>query len=208
MRQPSVFNREFKHSNFWQNMFYLTQLANLINLHFGRRSGFFRTALACLKDFFGAYSEFRDTDLAHAKRFIFVCNGNTCRSAYAEAKAQSLGLNAISCGLQADNNAFANELAIQTALRRHIDLSCHRTKNIRNIKIEQGDVLLAFEPCQANDILKLTEDPKPKVSLVGLYLDFPLPLIQDPYGLSDAYFDKCFDRIDDVLKNIKDKTVN
>ena len=82
---------------------------------YGSRRGFVRACRHKLLYMLGVYNNYRRIDWDKIERLVFVCKGNICRSAYAEAVAKSLGVSAISCGLSTKLDAPANADAIEIA---------------------------------------------------------------------------------------------
>lgn len=64
------------------------------------------------------WNRLRRPEWHRVERFVFVCNGNICRSPYAAAKAASLGLRSASAGLATKNGCPASEAARKHALWR------------------------------------------------------------------------------------------
>ena len=68
---------------------------------------------------------------------------------------------------------------------------------------KDGDVFLCMEPSQAYALRKYIKDyHNQQVTLLGLWSTQRRPYLQDPYGLSDKYWDTCLDIIDSALENI------
>ncbi len=170
-----------------------------LQARFGRRKGFLRHCLARLMDSTGAYRKERDIDWSRVRRLVFVCQGNICRSAYAEARARSLGLRAASFGLLAGEGAEANATAVEKAARRGIDLGAHRARRPSPSLMADGDLLIGMESKHLESLARLT---KAKSTLLGLWSTPARPHLEDPYGLSGAYFETCFDVIDSAVANL------
>ena len=115
---------------------------------YGSRRGFIRTYWHRLLYFLGRYRSYRKVDWQSIERLVFVCKGNICRSAYAEAVARSLGVDAISCGLDTVEDAPANKDAILTAKSLGFDLQEHKTTPIMYLVLRKTDLLVAMEPWQ------------------------------------------------------------
>ena len=143
----------------------------------------------------GAYGNMRDVEWVHIKRLAFVCRGNICRSPYACARARSLGIRAVSFGLDAVDGTPANPVASKNALSRGIDLSMHRSARMEAMRLADGDLVIVFEPAQFAEVRRRFGD-RPLSGLLGIWSRPNRPHIQDPYGLSDRYFQKCFSVID------------
>src|SRR5512134_1480699 len=84
-------------------------------------------------------------------RLLFVCTGNTCRSALAEAIARreaiERGLSDVevaSAGTSAWDGAPASDGALLVALERGLDLSTHRAQQLTRELVQSHDVVLAM----------------------------------------------------------------
>jgi protein-tyrosine phosphatase len=144
----------------------------------------------------GAYRSARNIDWATVTRLVFVCKGNICRSPYASARARLLGIPSASFGLDAAQGAPADTTALRTALSRAVDLSAHRSARRESCRITDDDLLVVFEPSQLAEIRRWRIDRMPRVTLLGIWAQPIRPHIQDPYGRSDRYFQRCFSIID------------
>ena len=86
-------------------------------------------------------------------RILFVCTGNTCRSAIAEAVARNVtierGLSDLeiqSAGTSAWDGAPASDGALLVGLERGLDLSQHRSQTLTRDLIRDADLVLAMGP--------------------------------------------------------------
>jgi protein-tyrosine-phosphatase len=86
-------------------------------------------------------------------RVLFVCTGNTCRSALAEAIARealaTLGLSDVevsSAGVHAWAGAPASDGALLVALENDLDLSLHRARAVDKEMLADEDLVLAMSP--------------------------------------------------------------
>ena len=149
----------------------------------------------------GAYGNVRDIEWSSVRRLVFVCRGNICRSPYASSRAQSLGLAAISFGLDATEGAPANPAAAKNALTRGIDLSAHRSARMGSTRLIDGDWVIVFEPQQLAEVRRSVGNRSP-ATLLGVWSRPNRPHIQDPYGRSDRYFQQCFSVIDENIAEL------
>jgi len=86
-------------------------------------------------------------------RILFVCTGNTCRSAIAEAIARKLiierGLSDVelaSAGTSAWDGAPASDGALLVGMERSLDLSQHRAQTLTRDLVSDADLVLAMGP--------------------------------------------------------------
>ena len=173
--------------------------------HYGSRRGFALTYWHRFLYLLGRYREYRDIDWRSVERLVFVCKGNICRSAYAEAVARSLGLASISCGIDTVDGGPANEEAIRTAALKGIDLRAHQTTPLQSLNFEKGDLLIAMEPWQVEH-LQQALGAGLCYTLLGLWGGRAVrPHIQDPFGASSVYFDNCFNYIEKSVYEVAKK---
>lgn len=179
---------------------------NFIN-QYGTRRGVVRTYGHKIKNIFGAYNKYKKIDWGQVDRLVFVCKGNICRSAYAEAVARSLNIKTISCGINADTDGAADPDAIKIAASRGFDLTHHKTTPLTSASLEEADLILVMEPWQA-ETLSANLNKKYQVTLLGLWSYPQRPHIQDPYGRNEIYFNNCFKYIEksvyEITKKIKE----
>jgi len=169
---------------------------------FGRRRGWLFHHGWTLADRLGYFDRLPRVDWIQVRRLVFVCRGNICRSAYAEHRARSMGLNATSFGIQAGQGREADSKAIAVASKRGIDLRPHRARPLRGFKLQSGDLLVPMEPCQLKPLRTLDRTGQVQLTLLGIWCSPRRPYLQDPYGLGEAYFDHCFATIDEALNTM------
>jgi protein-tyrosine-phosphatase len=86
-------------------------------------------------------------------RVLFVCTGNTCRSALAEAiavrEAAERGMHDIyssSAGTSAWDGAPASDGALLVGIERKLDVNAHRSRQLSREIVAQSDLILAMGP--------------------------------------------------------------
>jgi protein-tyrosine phosphatase len=97
--------------------------------------------------------------------------------------------------LDAVDGTPANPVASKNAVSRGIDLSVHRSERLEGMRLADGDLVIVFEPAQIAEVRRRLGN-QPLSVLLGIWSHPNRPHIQDPYGLSDRYFQKCFSVID------------
>lgn len=152
----------------------------------------------------GSARRYRDVDWLRVRRLVFVCNGNICRSPFAEALARSRGLEAASAGITAAKGACAAPQAIATAAEFNIDLSAHRATYVGDFAFTPDDLVIGFEPVHLDRIgAFLGKPPLCQATLLAAWLRPPNLYIHDPYGSSTDYFRLCFRRIDRAIEFLR-----
>jgi len=179
-------------------------ISTYIKNNYGSKKGLLYTTYYNILGFLGIYNKYTHISMAHIDRIVFICKGNICRSAYAEVVARTLGLNAISCGINAIESAPANENAINIAEIKGHDLTSHKTTPILNVKFNSTDLLVVMEPSQISAVNKIIIG-SPTITLLGLWAKNKMPYIHDPYNSSLTYFNRCFDQIEKFVNEISQK---
>ena len=150
---------------------------------------------------------------------LFVCTGNTCRSAMAQAyfnsRAQFFQSQVDRCQerqneMYADSAgiaAFEGQAATKDAIDAmetlyHIDLSGHQSKQVTSALIEKADLVLAMTGMHKKILQENYPDSSGKIYTLGEYSHrdapeqpYPSLDIPDPYGWGEAEYQKTAQRI-------------
>ena len=173
----------------------------MIRSRFGTLRGLVRLALSYPQYGLGL-SAVHAVDPARVRRLVFLCQGNICRSAFADIVARRAGLNVASYGLSTDDGRPAHGPAIEAARALGYDLSLHQARDISGYEPMDGDLILAMEVRQLH---RLAGDPRlarvPR-TLLGLWTQPAMPHLHDPYGLDDRYMAQCLRRIEGAVKKL------
>jgi protein-tyrosine phosphatase len=178
----------------------LTVWSRGVTQEHGRKQAWIRHQASSWLNRLGLYADLRSFDASRVLRLVFVCAGNVCRSRYAEARARTLGFEAGSFGLSADGRSPPDAAAVLAARRRGMELLPRASRRADDVRPTAGDLLVAMEPHQARALRRA--HPRAQVTLLGLWCSTPRPVLADPYGLSDAYFDTCFGCIDEAVETL------
>lgn len=128
-----------------------------------------------------------------------------CRSPYGHYRALLTFPIVGSVGLSTDTGRPAEAQAIAAAARRKIDLSRHRATAIDDFAVADGDLFLIMEDrhwTPTRDWIGMRHAADIQIALLGYWAAPKRPLIYDPFSLSDAYFDSCYDTIDSAIENL------
>lgn len=86
-------------------------------------------------------------------RLLFVCTGNTCRSAMAEAMARRIivergitGIEVGSAGTAAWENAPASDGALLVCMEHGVDLTAHHARLLSGELVQSYDLILGMGP--------------------------------------------------------------
>ena len=129
---------------------------------------------------------------------IFICTGNTCRSPLAAAIFQKLAaerglpVNIRSAGMAAMEGEPASPNAVQACREIGIDLSAHRSRQLRRDDLSWADLFLVMSPSHAA-VLTQAGIPTEKIRI----LDMP-----DPYGGSLEVYCACRDALTSCLERL------
>lgn len=167
-------------------------LEALVSRRYATLRGLARLVLADLEHVTGRLRPFSAIDFARIRRFVFVCQGNVCRSCFAEYVARRHGIPAASFGLATESGQPAFGKAIATATNFGIDLGPHRVTAVEDFSFAADDLLVAMEVRQARRLVAIAPSPPVQITLIGLWSRPFRPHLHDPYEHGMDYFDTCF----------------
>lgn len=132
---------------------------------------------------------------------LFVCTGNTCRSAMAQAIARDLCRDRqsseipqfLSAGIAASEGLGAAPEAIRTLAERDIDARNHRTRQLTPDLLARADFVYAMTESHLRAVRAM--DPSARIDL----LDPAGGSIPDPVGLSATIYRQTADRITEFI---------
>jgi protein-tyrosine-phosphatase len=139
------------------------------------------------------------------RRLLFICQGNICRSPFAAALArQSLPEIAIdSAGLDEREGRRSPATFVESARRRGVELTGHRSRSVTAEHIDQADLILVMDLDNYKALLSKHPALVVRVTLLGLFANPPAVSIPDPYDMMADEADQVLDGIAAAIRGLR-----
>ena len=149
--------------------------------------------------------------LIRPRTFLFVCTGNTCRSAMAAPLAASifaervgltvaelgkLGFRFVSAGTEARARSGVSDHARSAMAELGIPVSGHRSRRLTKKLIREADLILCMEAGHAEKVLEIDPEARPKTRLLRP------EGIEDPIGGALELYRRVRDSIREALLDL------
>lgn len=161
----------------------------------------------------------RPLALGPARRLLFVCKGNICRSPYAAHAAAKIlagsvrpAVECVSAGIDVRTPSPSPENAVAAARLLGVALDGHRSRQLDAPLLAASEAIFVMEGWQFDHLHRRFPECRPRLFLLPLFDGGVKPEdglrarynISDPYGQGvDAYI-ACFRRIDRCLAAVRD----
>jgi len=149
-----------------------------------------------------------------AKRILFVCTGNSCRSVMAQGFMQHLAqragqpdLEVVSAGVFAVEGMTPTRETQRLLGEIGVDCSGHRARPLTITLVNEAELIFVMEQFQLEEILQRFPEARGKVHLLKAYgLDqAPAPHqanIPDPIGKPMEVYEVCFSDIREAVERV------
>ncbi len=143
-------------------------------------------------------------DSGKIRRIVFICEGNICRSPFAEIVASTIQKNipVLSMGLSASGKDSPDKLAQKVAMEYGYDMSSHCSTRFDEEQIEEGDLLVVMEIYQYKLLVDTVINKRCQLVLLGSWDNPKNIVIADPFGRSVSRFRKIFSHIKYSVENL------
>jgi protein-tyrosine-phosphatase len=145
-------------------------------------------------------------------KVLFVCTGNTCRSAMCEGifshLVENKSIEVFSAGISADEGANASENAVEALNQIGIDISNHKSKLLTKDDILNADLVLCMTDVHKMLIQNACPNEKHKIHTLCEYAKGTNEKISDPYGMDINTYISCAKNLKELIEIVLKKVTN
>lgn len=140
-----------------------------------------------------------------AKKLLFVCTGNICRSPIAQflaarmAREAGLPWSAASAGVAAEVSWGMEPGAVKALAARGVTSASHSARQLDERMMAESDAIYALTRSHRAVIVSRFPAHAAKVAVLREAAGLPGTDVADPYGESDAAYEECAVLIEEAL---------
>jgi len=147
------------------------------------------------------------SDRKQFRHIVFVCQGNVCRSVFAEyflrTHVSDKSVKIESCGLDVGTEGPSPQPAVKVSRGFGLDLRSHLSKSYAACDLQKADLIVPMEYPHYRRLIEMYPECKHKIQVLRDFSPWPERLmcnIYDPYGLGEAEFRQCFEHMTKALE--------